>query len=53
MSKKDKVQMPATTAGLVRYFDEYKESIQVKPGHILGITVAIIVIEMILRFMAT
>lgn len=50
MSKKQKMQMPQSTAGLVRYFDASKEKIKLKPEHIVAICGAVIVIEILLKF---
>jgi preprotein translocase subunit Sec61beta len=50
MSKKDKMQMPQSTAGLVRYFDESKESIKMKPEHVVVICVVLIAIELAFKF---
>jgi preprotein translocase subunit Sec61beta len=50
MSKKGRMQMPQSTAGLVRYFDESKESIKLKPQYIVGVCAALIVIELMLKF---
>jgi preprotein translocase subunit Sec61beta len=50
MARKDRIQMPQSTAGLVRYFEESKEAIKLKPEHVVVICVAIIVIEMALKF---
>lgn len=44
----DKIQMPSGMGGLVRYFDEYKSKIEFKPGHIIILAVAIIIIMIIL-----
>ena len=49
-SKKSNVQMPQSTAGLVRYFESSKEAIQLKPEHILVVSAVIIAIELALRF---
>jgi preprotein translocase subunit Sec61beta len=49
MSKKDRLQMPQSTAGLVRYFDSSKESIKFKPEHIAIAAGAIIALEIILK----
>ncbi|MEA3229352.1 MAG: preprotein translocase subunit Sec61beta [archaeon] len=49
---KEKSSMPSETAGLVRYFDEYKEAIQVKPEHVLGFIILVIVVELVLKHMA-
>jgi len=44
----DKIQMPSSTAGLTRYFDDYKSKIEIKPGHVilLAIIVSAIVIAL-------
>ena len=44
--------MQSGNAGLVRYFDDYKEAIQFKPEHILGFISIIIVIELVLKHLA-
>jgi preprotein translocase subunit Sec61beta len=49
MSKKNRIQMPQSTAGLVRYFDESKERIKFKPEHIAAVCVVLIVIEILLK----
>jgi preprotein translocase subunit Sec61beta len=42
----DKVRMPSSTAGITRYFDEYRSKLRFKPGHVLiiGIIVMILII---------
>jgi preprotein translocase subunit Sec61beta len=50
MSKKDRITMPQSTAGLVRYFEESKEAIKLKPEHIVAVCVFIIVVEIALKF---
>lgn len=44
---KEKQQMPMSTAGLTRYFDESPETVKLKPEHVVGIIVAVIVLEVI------
>ncbi len=51
MAKKDKMMMPQSTAGLIRYFDESQESIKLKPQYIIVIAVVIIALELVLKFM--
>jgi preprotein translocase subunit Sec61beta len=51
MTRKNKVQMPQSTAGLVRYFEESKEAIKLKPEHIVIMCVIIIAVEIALRFL--
>ncbi len=49
MGKKNKIQMPQSTAGLVRYFDESKERIKLKPEYIAIACGVIVVIEILLK----
>ena len=44
----DRIQMPSGMGGLVRYFDEYKSKIEFKPGHIIVLCVAVIIIMILL-----
>lgn len=49
MSHQDKISMPMSTAGITRYFDEYKSKIEFRPGHIIILIIVIIVIEAVLH----
>ncbi len=49
MARDRKVNMPTSTAGITRYFDEYRSKIEFKPGHIIVLTCIVIVIELILH----
>ncbi len=49
MAKKQNM-MPQSTAGLIRYFDEGKEAIKIKPEHVLIAAGAFIAIEIIFKF---
>ena len=51
MSQKQKMQMPQSTAGLIRYFDAEKEAIQLKPEHVAALCVGIIALVLALRFL--
>lgn len=46
---KDKISMPSSTAGITRYFDDYKSKIEFKPGHIIILTILVIVIILVLH----
>jgi len=46
---KDKMYMPQSTAGLIRYFDESNESIQIKPEHVVVVSVILIALELALK----
>jgi preprotein translocase subunit Sec61beta len=45
----DKIQMPASTAGLTRYFDDYKSKITFKPGTVIVVNIVILVILLFLQ----
>ncbi len=45
----DKIQMPSGIGGLVRYFDEYKSKITLKPGHVIVLCIIVIIIMVILH----
>lgn len=47
---KEKYSMPQSTAGLIRYFDESKESVKFKPEYVLAFCVGIIALELALKF---
>ena len=49
MGKKKQVSLPSSTAGLVRYFDDYKEAIQIKPEHVVITISVIIVLEILMK----
>lgn len=51
MGKKDKFRMPSGMAGLVRYGEESKEQIKVKPKHVITFCIAVVIIELLLRFL--
>lgn len=44
-----RVSMPSSQGGIMRYFDEYKSKITFKPGHIIVLIIVIILIELILH----
>ena len=39
-----KVNMPASTAGLTRFFEDYRSKIEFKPGHVIILAVVIMLI---------
>jgi preprotein translocase subunit Sec61beta len=49
MARNEKVSIPSSQGGLVRYFDDYKSNIEFKPGYIILFVVLIIIIEIILH----
>ncbi len=52
MVKKDsKVYMPSGVGGLIRYPEEEKDVLKIKPTHVIFISVAIAVFEFALHFL--
>ncbi|MEM5777180.1 MAG: preprotein translocase subunit Sec61beta [Candidatus Aenigmatarchaeota archaeon] len=50
MSKKDQTRIPSGMAGIVRYSEEPKETIKIKPEYVAYFTMGLIVLEIILKF---
>ena len=50
-SKKDKIYMPSGVGGLIRYPEEEKEVIKLKPKYVVWIVVSIAVFEIALKFL--
>ena len=46
---KDKISMPSSMGGLVRYFDEYRSRISFKPGTVIVLSVIVIIIMIIVH----
>ncbi|MBI2654483.1 preprotein translocase subunit Sec61beta [Candidatus Woesearchaeota archaeon] len=44
----ERVSMPSGMGGLVRYFDEYKSKIKFKPGHVIVLSLVVVVIMLFL-----
>jgi preprotein translocase subunit Sec61beta len=50
MSRREKSMMPQSTAGLIRYFEQSKEAIKIKPEHILIAAGVFIAFELLIKF---
>lgn len=46
----ERVSMPSSGGGLIRYFDEYKSKFELKPGHVVILVVIVILIEILLHW---
>lgn len=44
-----KVRMPATTAGITQFFDDYKSNLEFQPGHVIVLAVIIMIIVILLQ----
>ncbi len=51
MAKKDKYYLPAGWAGLLRFPEEEKEFIKLKPEHLVYLVTGIIILEVLLRIL--
>jgi preprotein translocase subunit Sec61beta len=51
MTKKDKSRLPSGMGGLVRYDEEVKETIKIKPEYVIYFTLGIIFLEIVLKFL--
>jgi preprotein translocase subunit Sec61beta len=51
MAEKDKMYMPQSTAGLIRYF-EAEEALEIKPSYVILISVLFGGLVLFLRFLA-
>lgn len=49
MAQKKKISMPASYGGLLRYFEDYKSKIALKPMQVVVFTIMIIIIVIILH----
>ena len=49
MARDTKIHMPSGIGGLVRYFDEYKSKIEFKPGHIIILTIVVMLLILVLH----
>ena len=48
MPHDNRITMPSGMGGLMRYFDEYKSKIRIKPGHIIIMVVVVMAIMIFL-----
>ncbi|MBW3002078.1 preprotein translocase subunit Sec61beta [Candidatus Woesearchaeota archaeon] len=44
-----KVQMPTSTAGLTRYFEDYRSKLEFKPGTVIILAVIVVLITIVLH----
>jgi len=45
----EQMHIPASSGGLVRYFDEYKSKIQIRPEIVIGVIIAVIAFVVIIK----
>lgn len=51
-SKKDKnkAPMPASSAGLLRFFEDETSGIKIRPEIVVGLSVGLVIVSVLLRF---
>lgn len=50
MARKDRIYMPSGSGGLLRYGEEGKVLIKLRPEHVAYIVAAVVVFEIVLKF---
>ncbi|MBT3985376.1 preprotein translocase subunit Sec61beta [archaeon] len=45
----NKISMPSSGGGLMRYFDDYKSKIQIKPSYVIVAVIVIIIAELVIQ----
>jgi preprotein translocase subunit Sec61beta len=45
----DKISMPSSGGGLIRYFEDYKSKISLKPGQVIVLVIAVMIIIILLH----
>ncbi|MCD6403915.1 MAG: preprotein translocase subunit Sec61beta [Nanoarchaeota archaeon] len=43
-------RLPASYGGLIRYFEDYKSKIELKPDHVIFFTILLILVVLFLHF---
>jgi preprotein translocase subunit Sec61beta len=51
MARKDKIYIPSGIGGLVRYPEEEKEVLRLKPTHLIILVSLIVIFELLLKFL--
>jgi len=49
--RKNRVYLPMGTGGLIRYPEEGEELVKLKPKHVIGLVVGIVLLEIVLKFL--
>ncbi len=45
----NRIQMPASTAGLTRFFDDYKSKIEFRPGQVIVLAIVVMLMTILLH----
>ena len=49
MARNNKISMPSSSAGITRYFDEYKSKIEFSPGQVIILALVLMIVLAILH----
>ena len=49
MAKDNKISMPSSTAGITRFFDEYKSKLEISPGAVIILILLVIILMVFLH----
>lgn len=52
MSDDKKVRLPASTGGLMQYYDDYQSKISISPWHVIILTIAVMIFIIALHMIA-
>lgn len=52
MSRNNRISMPSSQGGIIRYFDEYKSKLEFKPGHVIVMCIVVMIIVILLHMLA-
>lgn len=45
----DRISMPSGQGGLIRYFEDYKSKVSLKPGHVIILVILVMIIIILLH----
>ena len=45
----DRISMPSSQGGLIRYFEDYKSKVSLKPGHVIVLVIVVMIIIILLH----
>ena len=49
MARQNKIQLPSGMGGLTRYFDDYTSKVEMKPGHVIILSIVVIILIIFLH----
>lgn len=51
--EKNKAPMPASSAGLLRFFEDETQGIKIRPEIVVALSVALVIVTILLRFIVS